>query len=138
MHKMTAERPKYRYIERHPRLNSFFESTTMSVTTMMLALTSVIWYYTDISTGATVAMAVLGAFMLGYTVWYWTGRRKSVRRDRLISDLTSYYVYLEMFWAAFRLTYPWALIVFVVLAIAIFATLLVRIDCPTAPEGIAH
>lgn len=96
MHKMTAERPKYRYIERHPRLNSFFESTTMSVTTMMLALTSVIWYYSDIAPAATVAMAVLGAFMLGYTIWYWTGHRKSVRKDKLISELTSYYVYLEM------------------------------------------
>lgn len=110
----------------------------MSVTTMMLALTSVIWYYSDIAPAASVAMAVLGAFMLGYTVWYWTGRRKSVRRDKLMSELTSYYVYLEMFWAAFRLTYPWALIVFVVLAIAIFATLLVRIDRPTAPEGTAR
>lgn len=135
---MTAEKTKYPYIERHPRLNSFFESTTMSVTTMMLALTSVIWYYSDIAPAATVAMAVLGAFMLGYTVWYWTGRRKSVRRDKLISELTSYYVILEMAWAAFRLTYPWALIVFVVLAIAIFATLLVRIDRPTATEGTAH
>lgn len=135
---MTAEKTKYRYIERHPRLNSFFESTTMSVTTMMLALTSVIWYYTDISTGATVAMAVLGAFMLGYTIWYWTGCPKPVRRDKLISELTSYYVILEMLWAAFRLTYPWVLIVFVVLAIAFFATLLVRIDRSTATEDSAH
>ncbi|GEM_PF-3603865 len=138
MHKMTAERPKYRYIERHPRLNSFFESTTMSVTTMMLALTSVIWYYSDIAPAATVAMAVLGAFMLGYTIWYWTGHRKSVRKDKLISELTSYYVYLEMAWVAFRLTYPWALIIFVVLAIGIFGTLMVRIDRSTATEDSAH
>lgn len=133
MHKMTAERPKYRYIERHPRLNSFFESTTMSVTTMMLALTSVIWYYSDIAPAASVAMAALGAFMLGYTIWYWTGHHKSVRRDKLISELTSYYVYLEMAWVAFRLTYPWALIVFVVLAIGIFGTLMVRIDRSATP-----
>lgn len=137
MHKMTAERPKYRYTERHPRLNTFFESTTMSMTTMMLALTSVIWYYSDIAPAATVAMAALGAFMLGYTVWYWTGHRKSVRRDKLISELTSYYVILELLWAALRINYPWVLIIFVVLAIAIFATLLVRIDrsaTPTDPD----
>ncbi len=76
---------------RHPRLNAFYNSRAMNITSMGLFASILFLGYSGDWLLSGVATVMLLGFAIGYTIWYWTGCRKHVEQSRGLSNFSSVY-----------------------------------------------
>lgn len=82
---------------RHPRLNDYYNSVTLNFTFIGILLTYEVSAYLlkNSQSALTDTILICGGgliiFFIGYSIWFWTGKRKTINTDTWMSDLSSSY-----------------------------------------------
>lgn len=77
---------------RHPRLEAYYNCRALNIASIGVAL-SVLFlarFGEVLFTGIAIAMFL--GFIVGYTVWFWTGKRKEVEQSQWLSNVSGLYI----------------------------------------------
>lgn len=92
---------------RHQRLQMFYESVAMNFASIGAVASLLVMDYSNFNLTACVCGALFLGIMAGYTIWYWTGSRKSVEVCPWLSDVSPFFVIYFMAVAAMRAPSEW-------------------------------
>lgn len=85
----------------------FYESVAMNFASIGAVASLLVMDYSNFNLTACVCGALFLGIMAGYTIWYWTGSRKSVEVCPWLSDVSPFFVIYFMAVAALRAPSEW-------------------------------
>lgn len=86
----------------HPRLDAFYNSTVLNFSMMAAVLAAMTMRFPSLFTAAACVGSLAFAFVAGYSVWFWTGRRKTVAQSRFVSNISSAFVFYFLIVSAIK------------------------------------
>lgn len=102
---------------RHPRLDAYYHSTVLNFAMIVLCLALMTMRYPNCFVAVWVA-SVAFIFFVAYSVWFWTGRKKTVGQSSLVSGIASGYVYYFLIVAAIKVPSMFCIVFAYIAAVA--------------------
>lgn len=76
------------YTVHHPRLQMYYDSAAMNIASLGAALSLVILSHYVFTILPVVALCIFFAFMVGYSIWFWISKPKSVSTSKFLSNVS--------------------------------------------------
>lgn len=109
---------------RHPRLHAFYSSKVLNSLMMVIVVSLLMMLYTGSLLLPGICCALALAFFIGYALWFWIKKPKTVVVNEWLSSLTGWFILYFLIVGAMKSPNPWWYIFPVALAVpALFITL---------------
>ena len=111
---------------RHRRLYAFYRSNVLNSLMVVIGVSIMLMQCTNyaIVTGLCAALSML--FLIGYSLWIWIAKPKSIVINRWLSDTTTYFVLYFLIITAMKSANQWWYITPVILAVILLFVALIR------------
>lgn len=104
---------------RHPRLHAFYSNKVLNSLMMVIVVSLLMMLYTESRLLPGICCALALAFFIGYALWFWIKKPKTVIVNEWFSGLTGWFTLYLMIIAPMKTASPWWYIFPVAMAVCL-------------------